>query len=102
MIQALSAFWQRLVCAYRLVVMRKGLLVEVESRFGAHRTRKRFIYTGQLLRVDIPLPKKDGVTSSPLGEIRGHAAHQAKVDEATAVRSFDACPYCTGTGRVPL
>lgn len=62
----------------------RGVALEVEARHGAFRTRHKELWTGGLVRVDIPLPKKAGVTDSPLGEI---SDHQKLIDSATVARA---------------
>ena len=77
-----------------------GVIVEVEARHGAIRTRSRMTWKGQLLRVDIPLQQRRGVTSSPLGEIEDP---QKLIDSATAAHhgnAREACPMCNGWGKI--
>lgn len=77
-------------------LLKGGIPIEVEARHGAFRARHRELWMGGLVRVDIPLQRQHGVTSSPLGEI---SDPQALIDSATVVRGHDYCKACNGTGR---
>lgn len=82
--------------------------VEVEARYGAHRTRHRQTWDGDLVFVDIPLQTKKCATDTPFGRVAGGQEQQI-IDDITAlgpwdpfsdaakVERFKACPFCGHT-----
>lgn len=86
-----------------------GLVLQVEARHGAFRTRHKQLWKGELVRVDIPLQKKHGVIDSPMGRISSEEG-QKLIDAFTGLEGEDpfqrtyqekieggvtaVCPFC--------
>lgn len=83
-----SWFLARLRCWLVFQLMRRGIAMEVEARHGAFRTRHRELWKGGLVRVDIPLQRKNGVTDTPFGRVSSQTA-QALIDSFTGVEGED-------------
>lgn len=100
--------WQRFKLWLAMLLLRKlGFWLQVEARYGAHRTRHRTRWKGELVFVDIPLQhnsKKAG-TSTPFGFVPG-GQEQAIIDQVTALEGTEpfpdfhnadtikVCPFC--------
>lgn len=73
-----------------------ALPVEVEARHGAHRARKLLMWTGDLLRIDIPVNQKPAGTSTPMGYV-AHGDEQ-KFDHPGVDHN---CPFCGHRRAIP-
>ncbi len=69
-------------------LLRKSIGIEVEARHGAFRTRHRELWKGGLVRVNIPLQKKHGVTDAPFGRLSSTEAKRL-IDSFTGIEGED-------------
>lgn len=69
-------------------LLRRGIAIEIEARHGAFRTRSKQLWKGGLVRVDIPLQKKHGVTDTPFGRVSSADAKRL-IDSFTGVEGED-------------
>jgi hypothetical protein len=69
-------------------LLRRGIELQVEARHGAYRTRSKQLWKGGLVRVDIPLPRRNGVTDTPFGRVSSQTA-KALIDSFTGVEGED-------------
>lgn len=76
--------WSRLKSWLVFKLLKGGIPIEIEARHGAFRTRKKELWKGGLVRVDIPLQQKHGVTDTPFGRVSSEDA-QKLIDAFTGV-----------------
>lgn len=69
-------------------LLRWNVVIEVEARHGAFRHRHRQLWTGGLVRVDIPLQRKNGVTDTPMGRVSSEEA-KSLIDAFTGIEGED-------------
>lgn len=69
-------------------LLRGGIPIELEVRHSAHRARVRQIWSGQLVRAEIPVGRPSSKET------------QASIDAFTAVRAHNYCQTCHGKGFV--
>lgn len=69
-------------------LLASGVKIEVEARHGPFRKRHKEIWTGGMIRVDIPLQKQEGFTDTPMGRISSEDAKRL-IDAFTGVEGED-------------
>ena len=80
--------WSRFKSWLVFKLLKGGIPISVEARYGAHRTRLNRLWSGGLVRVDIPMEQKHGVTDTPMGRVSSQDA-QKLIDAFTGVEGED-------------
>lgn len=93
MMMTTTSRWLRFKAWLIFKLLKGGIAIECEVRHGAFRARIRQVWKGGLVRAEIPVQQKHGVTDTPFGRVSSQDA-QALIDAFTGIEGEDHFQEC--------